>query len=403
MSNTFCTTKMAVPFVAEVEASQPLLMNLPRKFDKHFNGSANGSYIEVVLPGYGTSAVAGHDLTSANLDYTSAAVQVSVSQYRKGVGLKAIEQALDLADFKTQIAQPYGGELGSDMHTKAVEDFMLRAETATVITSPGTTNGFSDLGIAVANIRNAKLKGQVFGVLSEDLMTKVLNSGINQFNPQAIVSDMYLKGRIGGFRNADWYSSSDVSSLTAGAATGTLTVKNTVNTDATADYSEIVIAGGTGTLVAGDVLKIAGAKAVSVYGKALTQDFAAIVQEDVTLSGDTAVKIQPIFFKPATGIKPRQNVSVTAFTAGVSITRVTAAGKTYIRGIVLAKDAGAYASATQKPIVSDFAPANGEALQVLMQKDGSLLAGYGYTTWDVLCGWKVVRGNGVSAILWQID
>lgn len=408
MSNTFVTTALAVPVAAEFETSAPVLMNMTRSFDKNFVAN-NGETISIILPGYGTSAVAGADLTGANLDYVNQSVSVTLQQYRKGVSFTAVEQALKLSNYAADVAEPYGSEFSSDIQSKAITAMHLAAETAVVVESFGTTNGFSDLGKAISYVAATKLKGEMAGALSNELTSLVLNNAISQFNPNGAVSDMFLKGKLGTFRNVPFYETSDDSAITGGTlapASGNITIKTEVNTDATGDYSTIVLTGNTlaGTLKAGEILYATGVKSVNVFGKATTTNFAFVVQEDATAAaGDISVKVQPLFFKPATGIKPKQNVSVASLAATTVVTRGTTAGSTYVRGLVWSKKAAVYASRPMKALaVQESAAANGEAVSILMQRDANLLTGIDLVTYDALIGFRILRGYGVSSILVKV-
>ena len=80
MSNTIITSRIAIPFVAEVESAMPILMNGNRQFDKNFVGG-HGTTIDVIIPGYGAVHV-GADMSAVDLSYTAAKVSVTLVQRR---------------------------------------------------------------------------------------------------------------------------------------------------------------------------------------------------------------------------------------------------------------------------------------------------------------------------------
>lgn len=402
MPNTFVTSDLAVQFASEFEVASPILMNTNRNFDAKFVAN-NGDTISVILPGYGASATQGQDLSAADLTYTASPVSVTVLQYRKGVSTSAVEQALKIEDFKGQIAAPYAGEFSADIQGKVADKMMASAATAVVVNSySASANGFQDLGKAVSYIKSAKIVGDTFGCLSHDLSALVTNGAANLFNPVSNISDMWTKGKLGQFRGAEFYDSADISALVTTTRAVSATVKTEVNTDATGDYSTIVFTGtNTGTLTAGEIFTISGVKNVNVYGKATVQDFAFVVQETVAFNANEAtVKVQPLFFKPASGIKPAQNVSVSTIAAGTAITMLTAQNKSYARGLVWNKNAVVYVSRKLPALaVPESADGQGEAVSILMQRQANLLQGIDLTTWDALIGSKIVRPNGVSQVL----
>ena len=411
MTNTIITSRIAIPFAAEVEASMPILMNGNRQFDKNFV-AGNGSTVDVIIPGYGTVNV-GPDMSGVDLSYTAAKVSVTLVQRNVGVSLTQVEQSLALSNFDEQIAAPYGIKLGSDIQKLAAQELLLKADTAVILAGAGetvTTGQYATIGTAVTNLHAARASGLSFGAVQNELANQIQNSGLTLFNPSKTVESSFLNGGLGKFRGADWYETPDILTLTAGTHTGTAVV-GTVN----AGGDTLTLSSGdlAGTYKQGEVVYLTGVKAVDIYGLALNSLYAFVVQADASvLANSVALSIKPIILSG-----PLKNVSVGAMPAGVAtvssqgvanVPAATIANSTYLRGIVWDKMAFVYAAAALQPLamaktLGDFKFANGQALTVLAQKGTDFAKGIDIVRWDVLTGFLLARSNWVSSILVKVS
>lgn len=406
MSNTIITSRIAIPFVAEVESAMPILMNGNRQFDKNFVGG-HGTTIDVIIPGYGAVHV-GADMSGVDLSYTAAKVSVTLVQRNVGVSVTQVEQSLELSNFDEQVAAPYGTKLGSDVQKVAAAELLLKADTATVVDASSTiaNANYSLIGQAVAFIRAARSSGVLFGALSNELAAYIQNSAFNFFNPSKSIENSFLVGGIGKFRGADWYETPDILNLTAGTCVIVGALTGTVN----AGGDTLTLTAGTsftGYIEQGEVINLAGVKAVDIYGVALSANYAFVVQarSAVATGGTTlALSIKPVYFKSSTVQNPLTNINtVDAMPTALTATRLTAANGVYLRGIAWDKMAFVYAAATLKPLAMvEAKAAPGQALSVLCQRGTDVIKGIDIVRWDVLTGFLLARSNWVSSILVKI-
>jgi hypothetical protein len=406
----FKVTDLAVPFVAEVETAQPILMNGNRIFDKNFVGG-NGTSMRIVLPGFGASPTVGAAVDQAALGYTSNELTVTLIQRNVAVGLTQVQESLRLSSFEDQIASPYGSKLGSDIQKIAALELLMKADACTVIPYAAPSAGvsgsgnFFDISKSIANVRGARAVGELYGAVSNDLASSIMNSGISFFNPNTAVSKMFLQGELGQFRGTQFYETPDIDSVTAATRTGAaanLRVKTEITVDGT---TTLVLEQNTGTLAGilakGEVIEVTGSKTVDIYGVAKPANYSFVVQADTAAflsNADITVTIKPLFF---TG--PIKNISGTSVPATAAATIKTLSGKTYARGIVWSKQAFVYASAKLKPLAMvKSSSADGEALSVMVQTGTDILGGADIIRWDTLTGFLLARSNWVSSILVEL-
>lgn len=415
MSNTILTNAMAVPAVAELETNLDIISRLNVQFNNQLE-AGNGDSYSVILPGFGGAIVEGADLTGQDLSYANQQVSVTLKQYRKGIEVTAVEQALKFSNWDTQVAKPYGYDFGSQLQRKASDAMAKAASHAVAVASfSKTDNGFSDLIDLITYVSDSRLSGETCGSLSYTLHGLIRKSGMNLFNPAPAISGLYTRGIIGEFNGVTFSANADIDNLDTGThldstiASNTITVGATVSTDASGDTTQIVLNGvgaGAGvTIKAGEVFNIAGVKNVDVLGQTKSNLFAFVVQNDVSTdaSGNVTVEVQPIFFKPSTGSKPKCNVNVASIPSGAKVETVTKRASTYVRGLVWKKVAFLCATTKVKPLaVVDKGYADGDYISLLMQRDGQLLQGKDLVTWDALMGLKALRNYGLATLLVKI-
>lgn len=412
MGNTILTNAMAVPAVAELETNLDIISRCNVQYNRELV-AGNGDSYSVILPGFGSTVTTGSDLTGANLDYNSQQVTVTLVQYRKGVEVKAIEEALKLSSFENQIAKPYAYDFGSQMQRK-VSDAMAKAATHSVVVASfdKAVNGFPDLIDAISYTNSSRISGEVCGSLSHELHALIRKSGINQFNPSAQIGSMFTKSMIGEFNGVEFSANADIDSLTAGDHTDTgatfagsgVTVNGALSVDG---VSQITLAGmgNAKTVAAGEIFRVATIKNVDVLGAAKPDYFSFVVQNAAIsdAGGAITLDIQPLYFKPATGSKPLQNVSTTTIPTGSKVIFDTVTSTTYVRGLVWKRSAFLVATAKSKALaVQETGEASGFFLHMLMQRDANLLMGKDLVTWDTLMGTKALRGNGISTLLIKV-
>lgn len=406
MSNSIITSRIGVPLVAEMESALVILSNGNKQFDKNFTGGA-GTTIDVLIPGYGSVNV-GADMSSLDMSYVNAKKSVTLVQRGVAASMTQVEQSLALSSFDDQVATPYGIQLANVHERLAAEAILYGADTATVI-STGTA-GYSNIGDTIATINASYSSGLKFGALSNALASQIQNSGLNFFSPSKSISDSFLNGGIGKFRGADWYESPNIANLNTGthAVSSISNLRGALN--AGGDTLTLTMTSGTlsGTVVAGEIITLVGSKAVDIYGNALANDYAFVVQPSgtngatvtYTAASDTvALPVKQVY---VTG--PNKNISNAAMpTSAVLATFQTAANSTYLRGFAWDKQAFIFATAAMKKLAMvESETVMGESLGILMQRGTDVIKGLDIVRWDVLTGFVLARSNWCSSILVKI-
>jgi hypothetical protein len=386
MSNAILTSRVAIPFAAEVESNLPIISNGNTQFNKNFMGG-NGTTIDALLPTYGNTVGTGAVVSLS--DVKNGTKAITLTQYNKGLSLTQVEQSLALSSYEDQVAAPFGQKMASDIQKIAVETLSLGAGNVTVVATSATAGSYLDISKGIAAINSSRGMGEKFGVMGPDLATLVQNSGLNFF--QADLKDSFLNGKLGTFRGARFFETQDVGQVfTSGAATGTLSV----GANYVAGATSITIAGGTGTLKKGDAFTVAGVYAVDVFGDATAKLFSFIAQADVTLSsGGTAVTIVPCY---ATGAL--KNISALP-TSTTTVVRSHGVSKTYLSALMWSKPAFVTASAKLKPLSQvESKSVNGKIMGLTISKGTDITNGIDIVRFDALLGFALIYANMVSRV-----
>lgn len=391
-TNTIVTSDIVVPFVAEYESNLPVLMNGSTMLNKKYVGGA-GKTVGYNMPQQGGTTVTGAATTPGN--FVTAVVEVTLLQYNQSVALSSVEQSLELESFDEQIAVPYGASMASDIQAFACEEILLKADTIKVLASG--TGDFKDVGGCIAQLNTARGYGTRFGAMSSDLSNQVQNSAIAYFNPTTNLSNSWLIGGIGKFRNVEFYETPDISALSTGThALGAGTALQLNNTVATEGLTTITlkVVGGTatlaGTLVKGESFTVAGYYAVDLRGKATSQLYQFISQTTETAAANViAVTVKALHFADG----PLKNISKTTLTAGDVATFSHAANSTYLRGFVWTKSAFVFATAPMKPLSNTQSKSamTPKGISLMCQAGADINAGTDIIRWDTLAGFKLVK------------
>jgi hypothetical protein len=391
-TNSIVTSDIVVPFVAEYESNLPVLMNGSTMLNKKYVGGA-GTTVSYNMPQQGGTTATGAATTPGN--YTTAEVPVVLTQYNQSVELSAVDQALNLESFEDQIAIPYGAAMASDIQKIACDEILLKADTIKVIASG--TGDFKDVGGCIAQLNTARGYGTRFGAMSSDLSNQVQNSAVAYFNPSTSLSNSWMIGGIGKFRNVEFYETADISALNTGThALGSGTALQLNDTVATEGLTTITlkVVGGTatlaGTLVKGEAFTVAGYYAVDIRGNATSNLYQFIAQATATAGSNLlAVTVKPLYF--AAG--PLKNISVTTLTAGAVATFSHAASSTYLRGFVWTKSAFVFATGPMKPLSNTVSKSamTPKGISLMCQAGADINAGTDIIRWDCLAGFKLVK------------
>jgi hypothetical protein len=391
------TSNKAVPFVAEVERNLPILMNGNVQYDKK-RMAGDGDSMDVLIPGYGVTGT-GADMTSTSRTYANQKRTVTLTQYHKGVDLTFVEKALKLSSFEDQVAVPYGSEMASEIQKAAVVE-MQNAATSAVIIESGTGD-YKNIGKAIGYIKAARATGPMCIAMENTLSQEVQDSGLNFF--QADLKQSFLEGSLGRFRGAKGYETPDIESLQTGArtVTGALTLDAKI-VDGATSFTFSAATTLTGDINAGEIIYIADAKAVDVYGNATNADRAFVVKADATAAANAlTVTVDPIYTTGQLQNVGGDAVASAEIAASSVVTIETDSNATYLRGLVWAKDAFVIASSKMTPLEMTklVASASGKSTNVIMQAGSDIITGKNIYRWDALYGFLMARDNWVSQVL----
>lgn len=397
---SFKVSQIAIPFLAEYADALPILINTNKQLDKEFR-AGTGVTMTMVIPDHpevtdGPSlnpSIVGSDV----LGYSAGSKTLTLVQRKVAIGADQVQRALDISDFRGQVAKPYAAKLASQIQKLAAKEVQLHAAHQIVL---GGTKNFEEIGGLIASIRASRSYDDLFGALSPQLNSKVISSGIQFFNPSTQISDMFKSAKLGMYNTVEFYSTPDVVGLTTGTlalGSGTaLKVKTTLVSGDTKLTLKVV--GGTatltGTVKAGQVFTVAGSEAVDIYGVSVGTPYAFVVLADKTASGnEIELTVDPVYVTADN----RALANVSAYpVADAAVTQVHASNASYLGGIIWDKQSLMFGSAKLAPMagtesmVSDDAP-NGVSITVTHGPD--IMEGREICRFDTLTGFALVRKN----------
>lgn len=398
MAYTFTTTQVAVPMAVKTAQNLPILLNSNKQLDTEFK-AGNGSSMNIVIPQH-PDVTTGAVVTEGQMAQVTGSVALTLTQRKVAIGADQVVRALDIKDFDSQIASPYGARLASEIQTEAANEVLLQADSEVVITS---ATGFQGIADAVSYIRAARSYGDLFGAFSPVMAAKVSGSGLGFFNPSAQVTEMYKENAIGRFAQAEWFTTPDVGNLVTGTlATTSGTLSVTANTSGegttalTLDATTVA-----GTLTKGESFTIDGVNRVDIFGNDTGIPFVFVAQALATAAANSiTVTVQPLYF--AAGAK--KNVSVTAILADKAVTLKLDRSATYARGIVWDKMSLYFGSASLAPMAGSDAKVinDPKGLSMTCTKGPDIMNGREIVRWDTLTGFKLARPSWASRVLYKI-
>lgn len=419
------TSKIAAAMVAEVESDLPLLMHANKSVQKPFETAGDGTVMDVTVPempivGDGAwinegDPVADHDgimgTKSHELDYSNKAVPVTLKQKHVAFGIPSALEFASIEDMENLVTKPYGSTLASAIQTEVAESAMNGS--AFTIALAGASK-FPTVSTAIAELRKARAYGKLYGVVGSTLNGVLAGEGIQYFNPQGNISDIWKSARLGEYNGAEWFTTPDVRDLIipanapAAASTLTVTAGPTMNVigkgvNLFGDGSETWLNVGSSYVdsdgavldtapVVGQVLNITGVYVADIFGEKLTRLYDFKILDRRVVSGNLEIKIKNPGFGDAYFAGPSATLA--------SLSVVTGPG-TYYRGIIYAQNALCVAFGRfAKPVnaqVGQYSGQNGVTIRTTsayqVMKDRNV------TRWDTLVGSNLARPNWACEIL----
>ena len=233
------TSKIAAAMVAEVESDLPLLMHANKSVQKPFETAGDGTTMDVIVPempivGDGAWINEGDPTEPGKkgheLDYSNKAVPVVLKQKHVAFGIPGALEFASIEDMENLVTKPYGSTLASEIQKDVAEAAMGGSAFTAVLEGAGK---FPQVSEAIAMLRKARSYGKIYGVVGSTLNGKLAGEGIQYFNPQNNISDIWKSARLGEYNSAEWFTTPDVEDLIVPSGSGAvnsnvLGVDNTV-------------------------------------------------------------------------------------------------------------------------------------------------------------------------------
>lgn len=419
------TSRIAAAMVAEVESDLPLLMHANKSVQKPFETAGDGTVMDVIVPEMpvvgdgawinegdpvadrdGNPGTKGHEL-----DYNNKAVPVVLKQKHVAFGLPSAMEFNSIADMENLVTKPYGSTLASAVQTEVAEAAM--GGSALTLALAGGSK-FPQVSTAIAELRKARAYGKLYGVIGSTLNGVLAGEGIQYFNPNGQISDIWKSARLGEYNGAEWFTTPDVRDLiipsNAPAAASTLTVTGgpTMNVigkgvKLLGDGAETWLNVGSSYVdsdgavldtapVVGQVLNITGVYVADIFGEKLNRLYDFKILDRRVSSGNLEIKIKNPGFGDAYFAGPSATLS--------SLSVVTGPG-TYYRGVIYAQNALCVAFGRfAKPVgaeVGQYSGQNGVTIRTTTQYQ--VMKDRNVYRFDTLVGANLARPNHAVELL----
>ena len=431
------TSKIAAAMVAEVEASLPLLMHANKSVQKPFETAGDGTTMDVIVPecptvgdgawinegdpvvdNDGIMGTKGHEL-----DYSNRAVPVTLHQKHVAFGLPSALEFSSIEDMENMVTKPYGSTLASAVQTEVADAAMNGSAMSCVFTS---ASKFPQVSDAIAMLRKARSYGKLYGVIGSTLNGKLAGEGIQYFNPQNNISDIWKSARLGEYNSAEWFTTPDVTDLIVpswSAAAGSVNITST-NVQSIAKGKKLFKDDGAEVWIKSaatvdSTLAITDGWAKGELFVIGTVDSAGNITPTVTVAdifgndlGEAySFKVLDTKIENESGtnylyIKVRNPGYGEAYYAGgdaaiTSVVKVTDASKTYYRGLVYAQNSlcvafGRFAK-PQGAIVGQYSGQNGVTIRTTTQYQ--VMKDRNVYRMDTLVGAALARSNHAVELL----
>lgn len=339
MSNSLLTidmiTKDALPLFVNTNA---LLEKVNRQYSDEFKegGAKIGETVRIRLPSDYTVTDGPNLAIQGNVQVNSS-LTVS-SQKHVDIAFTSVEQRMQLSEFRELVLRPainnLAGQVAADLASLAdtVPNYIANTNAGAII-NPTKTQFLKANALLTANSAPV---GSRMAFLHPETNASLVDSQTVLFNPAGQISDIYKRGVMGGpaLGIGEWHEDQTAwthtsGSFSAGAVTG-------VGANGT---SLTVAAGTTGTLVAGDVLTVAGVFAVNRVTKQVSTRLMQFVVTANVASGGTSIPIYPALVPPSGGLSVQFQTVGAAPAANAAITMVNPASTSFTKNLVMRPEA----------------------------------------------------------------
>jgi len=386
-TNAFKNTQLVVDgTIASLHDKAVFIGLIDRQYDSKFavRGAKVGQTIDIKKPFRPTTAV-GKSATAQ--DYTEEWTSLTISTQRHALlEFGSVEETMELNDFKTNVADPVGLKMASDMEGDVI---------ASVLPSVGNTiiasGSLEQADVVQAGVKltqgTTPTQGRCLLVNPVDEGSYVVaNSGL--FNPSAEIAKEFTEASVGRANSFDWFRSNQLPTITLPADLVGAMASTYV---AGAETMAISGFGASQVIEAGTVIEVTGTNAVQVENKnGLGHKFQISVRETITLDGSGAgsIAVEPMYGPASGGL---QNVSALPASGAVA-TIIGEASATYRQSLTFVKQAFTLGTADLAQLnVKYSARSNMDGIAGRFAQDANIASDDNISRFDVLYGQRCLR------------
>jgi len=386
MANTLLTpTAVTREALRVLHQKLNFIGNINRQYDSQFavEGAKIGSQLKVRLPNQYTVRT-GQTIDVQDTTETSETITMAT---QKGVDVEfsSADLTLSLDDFSSRVLEPMMTVLAANIESDALS---MYKDVYNQVDNVGSAATFNDILVGrkklVDNLAGGSgLKCNLDTQTNVDMVdaTKAL------FNSQSVISKQNMEGELGRTSGFDFFENTLMPRHTSGSDDGT---GDYLIDGASQTGSTLVIDTGTGTLLKGDILTIAGVNRVHPETKVDTGQLQQFV-----VTADSGASATSLSVSPALTITgATQNVSGSPANNAI-ITKIGGASATHDISLGYAKDAFAFVTADLRlPRGVDFAAREVmDSISMRIVSDYDITNDTYPTRIDVLYGYKTLRAQ----------
>jgi len=385
-TNAFKNTQLVVDgTIASLHKGDPFIGLIDKQYSDRYarSGAKVGNTISIKKPARFTTATG---KVTTPQDYTEEWVDLTLATQRNGsLSFGSVEETLDLNDFKTNVADPFGLQMASDIAEDVLTDVMTSVGN-TIVTTSLVQSDVVQAGVKMTHGTTPTAGRYLLCDPTDEGTYTVNNTGL--FNPSAEISKEFSNSTVGRANGFDWFRSNNLPIITM----PTLITGAVTTTYADGETTLIVKDFGANAVIqAGTVFTIAGTNAVQIENKKLLGfGFQVSVRETVTLSGTGtgSFKIEPMYGPLAGG---RQNVDALPL-ANAVITLAGESNASYRQQLCFTKSAFTMATADLKHLKTGYcATSNFDGIAGRFVQDGDAINDENISRFDVLYGQRCLR------------
>lgn len=380
------------------------LRTIGRQFDEEFGraGAKIGQQLRIRLPNDYVLRIGPTAVPQGTAEQNT--VLVLATQMGVDVSFSSVERAMSLDDYSARILAPAvnilvgGVAVQTMMETSLGSNFVQNTDSSGNMISP--TAGTWLLAGAMLDQAGAP-RNDRFIVMDPYTQARTVTSLMGLFNPQAKISDQYIRGTITvdtlGF---DWGMDQTTINHVTGAYGTAPTVAGANQTGSTLNVSALA-----GPLAQGDMITIAGVNSVNRVTKTDNGTLAQFAILVPAIAGATSIQIYPPIIPATTTVTPNDTpvpfqTVVASPSAGAAITVLTPEGEMYRQNFAYYAEALTLATGELELPggVHEAARETYDGISLRMITDYAVLSDQFITRLDILFGALAVRPEWIVKV-----